>query len=328
MTALTKATSILLRSERPLLIAHPRPDGDAIGSTLALRLALLQLGKQPTVACVHPLSSNLAYLPGADAFVLDVPEDIDCDLVVAVDMSDLKRTGGIYRESWIGRIPLLVIDHHETNAQFGDVNLVDPHAAATAVLMVDIIRALGVPVTGDIATSLLVGLLTDTRGLRTDSTTPAVLRLVSELIEVGGDYLSAMRKTLDAVPYQTMRGWGEALSRLHLEGNIGWAVMPLTEKQALGIADHDDLDLGDLLSRVAEAQIAAAFIEMSDATVKVSLRSRQGYSVAGIAHAFGGGGHRQASGFTIDGPLDQAVARVLAAIQETMDQHDQRCADR
>jgi phosphoesterase RecJ-like protein len=328
VTMLTKATSILLRSERPLLIAHPRPDGDAIGSTLALRLALLRLGKQPIVACVHPLSSNLAYLPGADAFVLDVPEDIDCDLVVAVDMSDLKRTGGIYRESWLGRIPLLVVDHHETNAQFGDVNLVDPHAAATAVLMVDIIRALGVPVTGDIATCLLVGLLTDTRGLRTDSTTPAVLRLVSELIEAGGDYLGAMRKTLDAVPFQTMRGWGTALSRLQLKGNVGWAVMPLAEKLTLGIADHDDLDLGDLLSRVAEAQITAAFIEMSDATVKVSLRSRQGYNVAGIAHAFGGGGHRQASGFTVDGPLYQAVARVLAAIQETMDQHDQRCADR
>ena len=325
---LTKATSILLRSERPLLIAHPRPDGDAIGSALALRLALLQLGKQPTVACVHPLADNLAYLPGAETFVLDVPENVDCDLVVAVDMSDLKRTGGIYRESWFGRIPLLVVDRHETNEQFGDVNLVDPHAAATAVLMVNLIRALGVPVAGEIATCLLVGLLTDTRGLRTDSTTPAVLRLVSELIEVGGDYLGAMRKTLDAVPYQTMRGWGVALNGMQLRGNVGWASVPLAEKQDLGIGDHDDLDLGDLLSRVAEAKVAAAFIEMTDGTVKVSLRSRQGYNVAGIAHAFGGGGHRQASGFSIDGPLGEAVTRVLAAIDETMDQHDQRRADR
>ncbi len=325
---LTQATSILLKSERPLLIAHPRPDGDAVGSTLALRLALLQLGKRPTVACVHPLPDNLAYLPGADAFVSDVPEGGDYDLVVAIDMSDLKRTGGIYRESWLRQKPLLVIDHHETNDQFGDVNLVDPHAAATAVLMVDVIRALGVPVVDAIATCLLVGLLTDTRGLRTDNTTPAVLRLVSELIEVGGDYLGAMRKTLDAVPYQTMRGWGVALSGLQLKGRVSWAAIRIAEKQALGIEDHDDLDLGDLLSRVAEAKIAAAFIEMSDATVKVSLRSRQGYNVAGIAHAFGGGGHRQASGFSIDGPLDEAVSRVLAAIEDTLDQHDQRCAGR
>jgi phosphoesterase RecJ-like protein len=283
------------------------------------------MGMQPTVACVHPLPGNLSYLPGAEAFVLDVPDDGNYDLVVAVDMSDLKRTGGIYRESWAGLIPLLVIDHHETNAAFGDVNLVDPHAAATAVLMVDVIRALGVPVIDDIASCLLIGLLTDTRGLRTDSTTPAVLRLVSELIEAGGDYLGAMRKTLDAVSYRTMRGWGVALNGLQLRGSIGWAAIRLDEKRALGIGDHDDLDLGDLLSRVAEAQIAAAFIEMSDATVKVSLRSRQGYNVAGIAHAFGGGGHRQAAGFSIDGPLDEAVARVLAAVAETMDQHDLRC---
>lgn len=327
-TTLTQATSILLESERPLLIAHPRPDGDTVGSTLALRLALLQLGKQPTVACVHPLADNLAYLPGADAFVSDVPEGGDYDLVVAIDMSDLKRTGGIYRESWFGQKPLLVIDHHETNDQFGDVNLVDPHAAATAVLMVDVIRALGVPVKDAIATCLLVGLLADTRGLRTDNTTPAVLRLVSELIEVGGDYLGAIRKTLDAVPYQTMRGWGVALDGLQLKGRVSWATIPIAEKQELGIEDHDDLDLGDMLSRVAEAKIAAAFIEMSDATVKVSLRARQGYNVAGIAHAFGGGGHRQASGFSVDGPLDEAVSRVLAAIEDTLDQHDQRCADR
>ncbi len=87
------------------------------GRHLPLRLALLQLGKRPTVACAHPLPDNLAYLPGADAFVSDVPEGGDYDLVVAIDMSDLKRTGGIYRESWLRQKPLLVIDHHETNNQ-------------------------------------------------------------------------------------------------------------------------------------------------------------------------------------------------------------------
>lgn len=286
------------------------------------------LGKQPIVACVHPLAVSLAYLPGADTFTSDVAESVDIDLVVAVDMSDLKRTGGIYRASWQDRIPLLVIDHHETNAQFGDVNLVDPHAAATAVLMMDVIQALGVSVAGDIATCLLVGLLTDTRGLRTDTTSPQVLRLVSELIEAGGDYLGVMRRTLDAVPYQTMRGWGVALSRLQLKDAVGWTTLPLSEKKALDIGDHDDLDLGDLLSRVAEAKIVAGFIEMGDTTVKVSLRSRQGYNVAGIAYAFGGGGHRQASGFTVDGPLDEAVARVLASIGVAMDQRDERCVDR
>ena len=118
-TMLTKtlndAVALLQSSKDPLLIAHPRPDGDTVGSTLALRLALLQLGKRPSVVCVHPLPDNLAYLPGAGAFATDAPEDATFDLIVAIDMSDLSRTGGIYREAWHGQMPLLVIDHHETN---------------------------------------------------------------------------------------------------------------------------------------------------------------------------------------------------------------------
>jgi bifunctional oligoribonuclease and PAP phosphatase NrnA len=323
---LTEIASRLKQHSHPLLIAHPRPDGDTIGSTLALRLALIALGKSPTVACVHPLPSSLAYLPGADTFVEAVPEEAvaraanrpdgagTIDLVVAIDMSDLSRTGGIYKMGWQGRIPLIVIDHHETNEAFGDLNFVHPHAAATALMMREVIEALGVPVRDEIATCLLVGILTDTRGLRTETTTPEVLRTVAELIEAGGDYLGVMQQTLDSVPYKKMRSWGRALDQLQLKGEIAWTTFRLVDKAALNVSDHDDLDLGNLLSRVAEAKVIAAFIEMRDGTVKVSMRARPGYNVASIAHALGGGGHRQAAGCTIDGPLDAAVTQVLNQI--------------
>lgn len=317
-TPLEQTIALLARSNHPLLIAHPRPDGDTIGSTLALRLALLELGKDPIIACVHPLPTNLEYLPGAGAFVADVPEDADIDLVVAVDMSDLKRTGGIYKESWRRRYPLLVIDHHETNEEFGDVNLVVAAAAATAVPLIDVIQALGVAPRDEIATCLLVGLLTDTRGLRTETTTPEVLRIVGQLIEAGGDYLQVMQRTMDAVPYLQMRGWGIALNRLQLEDSLAWTTFPVSHKEALGIEDHDDLDLGNLLSRVAEAKVIAAFVEMRDHTVKVSMRARPGYNVATVAYELGGGGHRQAAGCTLDGPLDHVVEQVLARLRETV----------
>ena len=322
---LTRTISLLQRSEHPLLIAHPRPDGDTIGSTLALRLALLELGKQPTVACVDPLPGNLDYLPGAEAFVSEVPEDADIDLVVAIDMSDLKRTGGIYKPSWAGRVPLLVIDHHETNAAFGDVNLVMPQAAATAIPMMTVIEALGASITPDIATCLLVGVLTDTRGLRTTTTTPHVLNVVSKLIEAGGDYQRIMQRTLDAVPYRQMRAWGVALSRLKLEGKIGWTDIPVEAKERLGILDHDDLNLGNLLSHLAEAEIVAAFIEMRDGTVKVSMRARPGYSVAEVAYALGGGGHRQAAGCTLEGPLERIVPLVLDRLHQAANDRDPGC---
>lgn len=317
---LNQTTTLLQASNRPLLIAHPRPDGDTIGSTLALRLALLALGKQPVVACVHPLPGNLAYLPGAEAFVPDIREDADLDLVVAIDMSDLKRTGGIYRESWHDRFPLLVIDHHETNEAFGDVNLVDPAAAATAVPMIDIIEALGVPVRDEIATCLLVGLLTDTRGLRTANTTPEVLRTVGKLIEAGGDYLLVVQRTLDSVPYNQMRSWGVVLNRLQLDGEVSWTTFPVADKEILGISDHDDIDLGNLLSRVAEAKVTAGFVEMHDGTVKVSMRSRPGYNIAAVAYSLGGGGHRQAAGCTLEGSLEAVVARVLPLLHEVVAQ--------
>lgn len=285
---------------------------------MALRLALLELGKQPVIACEHPLPDNLSYLPGADAFVQDIAEDAPIDLVVAIDMSDLKRTGDIFHDSWRSRYPLLVIDHHETNEEFGDVNLVVSDAAATALPMMDVIEALGVAVKDDIATCLLVAMLTDTRGLRTETTTPEILRTVGALIEAGGDYLRVMQKTLDAVSYRKMRGWGVALNRLQLSDSIGWTTFPVAEKEALDVSDHDDLDLGNLLSRLAEAKVIAAFVEMRDGTVKVSMRARPGYDVASVAYDLGGGGHRQAAGCTIDGPLDDAVNLVLSRLRKVV----------
>lgn len=313
-----QAIALLKGHERPLLIAHPRPDGDTIGCTLALRLALLALGKRPTIACVHPIGENFAYLPGADAFVREVAEDTACDLVVAVDMSDLERTGGLYYESWRERMPLLVIDHHATNDAFGDVNVVAPEAAATSLPLAKLIEGLGVPIRDEIATCLLVATLTDTRGLRTESTTPEVLAFVANLIEAGADYAGVMQKTLDSVAYRKMRGWGIALNRLQLEDQVAWTTFPLAEKEKLGIDDHYDLNLGNLLSRVAEAKIIASFLEMRDDSVKVSLRARPGYDVAWIAQELGGGGHRLAAGCSIPGPLDRAQAEVLTLVREEL----------
>ena len=324
--ALHHAAALLKQRRRPLLISHPRPDGDTIGSALALRLALLQIGQNPVLACVHPVPANVTYLPGAKTYVNDVSEETDIDLVIAVDMSDLRRTGGIYRDVWRGKLPLLVIDHHATNEAFGDVNLVDPQAAATALPLAALIDALDIPLTADTATCLLVAVLTDTRGLRTSNTTPEVLRFVGQLIETGGDYLGVMEKTLDSVPYQQMRGWAVALERLQLDGVMAWATFPLAEKIALGIEDHDDLDLGNLLSRVAEAKIVATFLEMRDGTVKVSLRSRPGHNVSWIAKSLGGGGHHQAAGCSVVGDLDVAQARVLPLVREELARYPGRAS--
>ena len=315
---LEQAIALLEVSQRPLLISHPRPDGDTVGCALALSYALQQRGKAPLLACVHPIPGTMRYLPGSDDFMQEVPENADIDLVIAIDMSDLQRTGGLYKEAWRETLPLLVIDHHETNDGFGDVSIAKPEAAATAMPMMPIIEGLGVTIEGDIATALLLGILTDTRGLRTESTTPEVLATVARLIDAGGDYLTVVQETLDAVPYQQMRGWGVALSRLQLDAGIAWTTFPLAEKRALGIEDHDDLNLGNLVSQVAEAEIIATFLEMHDGSVKVSFRARPGHNVAGIAKSLHGGGHRLAAGCSVSGPLEAATAKVLPLIRQEL----------
>ena len=130
-----------------------------------------------------------------------------------------------------------------------------------------------------------------------------------------------MQNTLDAVPFQRMRGWGIALDRLQLEGEVAWTAFPLEEKQALGIGDEYDLDLGNLLSRVAEAKVIASFLEMEDNVIKVSFRSRPGYNVAWIAKQLGGGGHRQASGCSLSGQLNSVVVKVLPLVREELARH-------
>ncbi len=318
--ALQQAATMLRRSRRPLLLSHPRPDGDTIGSTLALRLALLALGKAPIVACVHPIPENFHFLPGVTEYRQAVGEEDGFDLVVAVDMSDLRRTGGLYRESWRGRYPLLVVDHHETNLDFGDLNLVAPYAAATALVMEPLIAAMGVEVRDEIATCLLTATLTDTRGLRTNATTLEVMEAVCRFIQAGGDYHTAVWEALDSRPLWMMRAWGGALERMQLEDGLLWTTYPVEEKERLGISDEEDLDLGGLISQVREAKIAVSFNEMRDGTVKLSLRSRPQYNVATVAAALGGGGHRQAAGCSVDGPLEAAVARVLPLLRRLLDE--------
>ncbi len=318
--ALQQATQLLHHSQRPLLISHPRPDGDTIGSTLALRLALLALGKEPIVACVHPIPENFAFLPGADCYRQAVDESDGFDLVIAVDMSDLKRTGGLYREDWRDRYPLLVIDHHETNLNFGDVNLVEPEAAATALVMERLIHHLGFPVRGDLATCLLTATLTDTRGLRTHSTTIEVMEAVCRFVRAGGDYHTAVWEALDSRPLWMMKAWGVALNRLQVEDGLAWTSFPLEERERFGLSDDIDLDLGGLISQVREAKVAVSFNEMRDGTVKISFRSRPQYNVATVAAALGGGGHRQAAGCSVEGPLEAAIARVLPLLRRLLEE--------
>ncbi|MBS1245789.1 MAG: putative Bifunctional oligoribonuclease and phosphatase NrnA [Chloroflexi bacterium] len=274
---------LLLRSARRILLTtHIAPDGDAIGGLLGLGKALRQAGKRVTVSCSDPVPSRFAYLPGYADIVSQA--DGPFDLVVTLDCGDLKRAGRIYRTDEWRDIPLLNIDHHVTNTHFGTHHWVDASYVATSEMVLELCDRLGLPLDADIATCLLYGIIGDTLALRTDNVTPALLGKVM-------------------------------LSTLRLQEGVVWVVLSQQARHEVGWPDTDLQGLANFLLSVEEANLSAVLAEKDDGQVEVSLRARPSFDVSAVAVALGGGGHPQASGCTMDGPLDTVVERVVAALK-------------
>ena len=304
-----------IRSAKCVLItSHIRPDGDAIGSSLALGLALLDVGKQVQVVLADGLPSSFKHLPGSE--IIKTRAEGEFDLIISVDCSDLKRVGKALDGY---HPPDIVIDHHSTTEAFGDINLIDPQAAATASVLTRYMPNWGLIISAPIAANLLTGLVTDTLGFRTSNTTPEVLRQAADLIELGADmtrlyYLSLVRRTFSATKY-----WGAGLSHLARADGIVWTTLTLADRKISGYTGNDDADLISVISSIDEADIAIIFTEQNKNKTKVSWRGlKPNIDVAQIASQFGGGGHKAAAGAELSGSLEEIQARVLKITQGSL----------
>ena len=292
-------------SDRILVVSHVRPDADAVGSVLGLGLALRAAGK--TVQMVlEDGSDNFEYLPQYDT-ISRQPEG-QFDMVIVVDCSDPDRVGHVLDD--YGK-PTLVVDHHKTNLQFGEYNVVEPDQAATAAILYDAIPTWGLSFTPEVATSLLSGIVGDTIGFRTSNVDSQLLRRAAALMDLGADLANIYREELVLKSFTEARYWGAGLNRLELEDGLVWASLTLADREKIGYAGNDDADLVNVLSSVREAEIALIFIEQPQNKVKVSWRARPGYDVSGLAFSFGGGGHAAAAGADIDGSLNEVIQRVI-----------------
>jgi len=319
---LDQSRDLLLTCTRPLLIAHVEPDGDAVGSLLGLGWALRALGKSPLLACPDRLPRRFAFLPGFHD-VTDDPQG-SFDLCVALDCSDPERMGQIALRPDLQDVPLLNIDHHRTNPAFGTINLVDADAASTTQVLYDLICHLGVPLDERIATCLLTGLVTDTRGFRTANVTLAVMRIVVALMEAGAPLTEIARRGLDQQPLSVLRVWGAALAQAEVVDGVVWTSLPLATQQAVGHNSSGSAGLSNTLISAEEAQVAVVFKERADGQVDVGLRAVPGFDVAGIAQALGGGGHALAAGCLVEGPLVEAQERVLSLVRTDLARQRER----
>jgi phosphoesterase RecJ-like protein len=282
-------------SQRILITSHIRPDGDAIGSSLALALALLDAGKQVQVVLSDGIPASFEHLPGAN--LVETKTEGDFDLIVCVDCSEIKRIGTALPTN---QAPVIVIDHHLTATEFGNINLIEPEAAATASLLTRYLSAWGLVITPPIAANLMTGLLTDTIGFRTSNTTPEVLRQAATLMEVGVDMSTIYFESLIRRTIQEAKYWGVGLSHLQCTDGILWTSLALEDRKTSGYTGNDDADLINILSSINEADIAWRGLK---ADVDVSQIARQ----------FNGGGHKAAAGAELSGSLEEVQQSVLTA---------------
>jgi phosphoesterase RecJ-like protein len=301
-----QAKQLLDGAVRIAVVAHERPDGDAVGSMLGLCLSLRERGKQTHAVLAGGLPGRFAFLPGADKVERRIPEGEP--LVVTVDAADLDRIG--FPE--VRKVDIN-FDHHPSNTRFAAVNLVDPQAAATTSLIYHLAPELGLPITPAVAANLLTGLLTDTIGFRTPNVTADTLRLAADLVDAGADLEDAYRKGLVERSFLAVRYWGQGLSKLERQGELVWASLSLADRKSVGYPGPDDADLIELLTAIQEARVSVVFVEQSENQVKVSWRGRPGVDVARLAAQFGGGGHTLAAGAIIKGGLQPVMDQVLAA---------------
>ena len=308
----------ILAARSILALCHINPDGDAIGALLGLGCVLDALPgpREVALACQDPAPEALCFVPGVERLVTSLPSDFRPEVIISLDASDPSRLGTPFADLASSPALLLVIDHHITNLHFGDLNYVAPQVASTSQLIVRLADALGVVLPQAAATPLLVGLVTDTLGFRTSNVTAAEMECAQRLMAMGANLPDISQRTLATRPLKFMRLWGLAFGSAKLDGAVLWAEVTKKMRQTAGIRDDDDGGLVSQLIQAAEARVAAVFNELSDGRIEVDFRARPPYDVAAVALSLGGGGHPQASGCTLPGPMTDVQARVLPLLQE------------
>ncbi len=301
-----------------LVTSHARPDGDAIGSALACADLLRSLGKTCEIVLADPIPQVYLTLPGIHAVrQADRIEASRYDCAIVLECDSHARTG----LHGLDALPVLNIDHHITGANFGSLNWIDDSAAAVAILVYQLARHLEVPVTPAMATCLYTAVFTDTGAFTYPGTANGALPIAQELIACGADADRIARDVLYSVSTAHIRLLGTALSRMQLHGATAWSFITLDDLAAFNATEEDSEGTVDYLISIAGVDAAIFLRELqpesgSPQKFRASLRSKSGLDVSSVALAHGGGGHQRAAGCCLSGPLEEAVAAILAGLEQ------------
>jgi phosphoesterase RecJ-like protein len=305
------------RGGEALLLGHVHPDADVLGTLLAIGLALDQVGWSVTLAGPHPVPPPLRFLPGAERYEVWPRAPRTFPLVVTTDCPNPRRMEGLLEGTREPAGAVLNIDHHPDNQEYGTLNWIDPAAAATGEMVYELLRALGLKITADIAVNLFTAIHTDTGSFRYSNTTPRTLRIAADLVECGAPPALVSDRLYQQRPPDALGQLAEVLRRVQIssDGQVAWLAVPRGLVSDAFVAAEE---LVNYPRSVAGVRVAVLLREEAPGVVKVSLRGKGDIAVNRVAHRFEGGGHENAAGCTVTGTLDGATEEVLTAVREAL----------
>lgn len=305
----------ILKGKRIALAGHTSPDGDSLGSILALALGLKQLGKEVFPLIQEEVPSKYQFMPGAQLLHRQPPEDID--MFITVDCGDEERLGDL-KDFLKENIIIFNIDHHQGNTSFGDFNFHDANASATGELIYDLLKVLGVSINYEIALNLYTAIVTDTGSFNFANTTQKAHNIAGEMINLGIDPAFVAETVFRVKPLCELRLIGMALSELQVSknGKYAWVSIPIDWFDETGCPVEASEGIVNYPRYLPGVQVGLVFREKEREVISVSFRSQENIDVSKLARNFGGGGHKQAAGCIIHGSLDMVKAKVLAEVEK------------
>ena len=304
-----------------LVVAHEQPDGDAISSCSAMTWLLEQYNKQVIIINESELPGRLSYLYQYDNIKrFNRDDSLQFDAVIALDCADYSRLGEVRTLFTAEITPLLNIDHHPTNNEFGTLNIVRSHAAATVEIIYDLIKYANLTPNLPCAIALYTGLLTDTGGFRYSNTSPEVMAMASELLALGVSAYELADHLLEKMTYARLRLLQTLLARISFSSDhrIGWVSVMRDDLATCGAVPEDLEGIVNYVLNVDSVEVGILFKESESGFVKASIRSAGKVDVAAIAHSFGGGGHVRAAGCKLNADMNSSIEDLVGAIRKAL----------
>jgi len=315
---LRQAAEAIHRANRIVLASHINPDGDTLGSSLALTHAFRRMGKTAVPLSHDGVPEIYRWLPGRE-WVQRETEARDFDLAIVCDTGTVDRVGRA-RPAVESASFSLCVDHHVAEGNFGQIRVVNAKAAATGELVYALLKEMGVDFDRAIADCLLCAIITDTGSFRFMNVTPSTFRISAALMEAGACPATISDLVFESRSVASIRLLGRALESLQVseDGKIAWAHVRAQDYEEFGATDEETEGIVNHVRAVRNAQVGILFREIPGRKVRISLRARDNYDVNRVAQAFGGGGHMLAAGCSADPPLEEAERRVLAEVKRWM----------